>query len=204
MKYTFLILGLLVGFLILGPILQSVLFTIDTTPPPLKPPRLEYFFLYTKYEVPPANAPNFIRDGHKTYIIHYINHSEMLNHDISAITVYELNSIYVDSTVDIREAIFHELLHIAIHDAPEDTKFEGSMESLICSKCSDHEWIVPTSPELLRILKQNPYLSSWLFFENNNTFICVSGETAGAVEISNSGCQAGYLGTLELDKNNLK
>jgi hypothetical protein len=112
---------------------------------------------------PPRDHPPLqIVVGKSTYSIHYTTREWLLANDWSAVTNEQKQQIWMSPGMDTpREVLMHELLHVA-KVAGSESGFDKYWENLNPFEYEDHDFINPSAPELLLILRRNPKLTAWL------------------------------------------
>jgi hypothetical protein len=118
---------------------------------------------------PPRDHPPLeIVVGKSTYSIHYTTEEWLLANDCSAVTFQEKQQIWTSTgEASPRTVLMHELLHVAKLAGSEAgfDKYYGDRNPF---EYQDHDFINPSAPELLLILRRNPKLTAWLTDAEHN------------------------------------
>jgi hypothetical protein len=112
---------------------------------------------------PPRDHPPLeIVVGKSTYSIHYTTEEWLLANDCSAVTFQGKQQIWMSlSQSSPRTVLMHELLHVA-KLAGSEAGFDKYYGDINPFEYEDHDFINPSAPELLLILRRNPKLTDWL------------------------------------------
>jgi hypothetical protein len=112
---------------------------------------------------PPRDHPPLeIVVGKSTYSIHYTTEEWLLANDCSAVTFQAKQQIWMSlGQSSPRTVLMHELLHVA-KVAGSEAGFDKYYGDVNPFEYEDHDFINPSAPELLLILRRNPKLTDWL------------------------------------------
>ena len=115
---------------------------------------------------PPSEHPPLeIVAGQFTFTIHYTTREWLLANDCDAATFTDKHQIWMSRTSgSSRGILMHELFHVAKYVGslpsaePDPNEYAGQN----AFEYQDHEFIYPSAPAFLLILRRNPQLTAWL------------------------------------------
>jgi hypothetical protein len=118
---------------------------------------------------PPRDHPPLeIVVGKSIYSIHYTTEEWLLANDCGAVTFQDKQQIWMSAGEGSpRTVLMHELLHVSKLAGSEAgfDKYYGDRNPF---EYQDHDFINPSAPELLLILRRNPKLTAWLMDSEHN------------------------------------
>jgi hypothetical protein len=139
---------------------------LNTRPPVMSPPEADFGWWWNVplVSAPVDHPPSVVYVFDTAYQIRYGNSKFMHMHGVAAFTDPSTHLIYLNPQKrDLRDSLMHELFHVMINQADEWDKIEGKIqERLEPTWSANHSWIVPLTPVILSVFKQNPKLVKWL------------------------------------------